>query len=139
MNYISYLKTAHTTVFEEISIASIHAFFSENYVAHTGEKVYKGHKFILQYAKQLRTAIPDIRLLKINILSQTETTVCYQRKFTGTHKKQLKGIPASGKKVTWYEMVVSRFENDKIAEEWVMSDLALQMMVKLQQNRKSCG
>jgi predicted ester cyclase len=43
----------------------------------------------------------------------------------------MKGIPASLKKITWYEVVVSRFEKDKIAEEWIASDLAFQMMVKL--------
>lgn len=131
MNYLSLLKSAHKAVFQEISIESIAAFFSENYVAHTGDKTMKGHKFILQYAKLLHAAIPDLRLQKIEILTQTETTVCYQRKFSGTHKKQLKGISASAEKVTWHEMVVSRFENDKIAEEWVMSDLAFQLMLKL--------
>jgi hypothetical protein len=35
--------------------------------------------------------------------------------------------------VKWYEIVVSRFDKDKIIEEWVVSDLAFQLMLK--QNR----
>jgi hypothetical protein len=35
--------------------------FSPDYVAHAGEKRYKGHKFLKQFTKQLRTAIPDIQ------------------------------------------------------------------------------
>ena len=42
----------------------------------------------------------------------------------------MKGIPASNKKVRWYEIVVSRFDNDKIIEEWVVSDLGFQLMLK---------
>jgi len=40
------------------------------------------------------------------------------------------GIPASEKKIKWKEMVVSRFEGDKIAEEWVVSELAGQLLLK---------
>ncbi len=35
------------------------------------------------------------------------------------------------KKLKWNEMVVSRFEGDKIAEEWVVSELAGQLLLKL--------
>lgn len=133
MNNLQLLKAAHAAVFEKTGIettASIASFFSENYVAHAGDKTYKGIDFIVQYAGQLHTAIPDIRLMIIEPLAQTETMVTYQRKFSGTHKKKLKGITASGKKITWHEMVVTRFENNKIIEEWVLSDLAMQLMVK---------
>lgn len=105
--------------------------FSTDYLAHSGEKTYNGHKFIKQFAKQLRTAIPDIKILKIEVLSQTDNLLTWQRTYSGTHKSNLKGIPASNKKVKWYEIVVSRFENDKIIEEWVASDLAFQLMLKL--------
>lgn len=44
--------------------------FSADYIAHSGEKTHNGHKFIKQFAKQLRTAIPDIKIVKIEVLSQ---------------------------------------------------------------------
>jgi len=104
--------------------------FSEQYIAHAGEKSYKGQKFIKQYTKQLKTAIPDLKLVKIEILSQNGQSITWQRTLSGTHKAGLRGIPASNKKVKWYEMLVSRFEQGKIIEEWIASDLAFQLMLK---------
>lgn len=104
--------------------------FSEDFVAHAGEKTHNGHKFIKQFTKLVRTAIPDIKIVKIEILTQTDNVITWQRILSGTHKADLKGIRASNKKVKWYEIVVSRFENDKIVEEWVASDLAFQLMLK---------
>lgn len=109
--------------------------FSTDYKAHSGGKIHSGHKFIKQFTKQIRKAIPDNKILKIDFLSETEDIITWQRTFTGTHIKDLKGIPASNKKVKWYEIVVSRFQNDKIIEEWVSSDLAFQLMVKLATHR----
>jgi predicted ester cyclase len=41
------------------------------------------------------------------------------------------GIPPSGKKVKWIEMVVTRFKDKKIAEKWVVSELAGELALKL--------
>lgn len=105
--------------------------FSTDYLAHAGEKTHNGQKFIKQFTKQVRTAIPDIKIVKIEILSHADNVLTLQRTLSGTHKADLKRIPASNKKVKWYEIVVSRFEDDKIIEEWVASDLAFQLMLKL--------
>ena len=105
--------------------------FSTDYLAHAGEKTHNGQKFIKQFTIQVRTAIPDIKIVKIEILSHSDNVLTWQRTLSGTHKADLKGISASNKKVKWYEIVVSRFDKDKIIEEWVASDLAFQLMLKL--------
>ena len=104
--------------------------FSDDYIAHSGDKNHKGKQFIKQFTKQIRTAIPDIKLIRIDILSQNENIISWQRSFRGTHKANLRGIAASKKKVKWYEIVVTRFEENKIIEEWLVSDLAFQLMLK---------
>lgn len=104
--------------------------FSANYEAHAGDKTYKGHQFIKRYTKQVRKAIPDIKVSSVEFLSLTDNIVTWKRTFTGTHKADMRGIPASNKKIKWYEIVVTRFDKEKIAEEWVASDLALQLMLK---------
>jgi predicted ester cyclase len=104
--------------------------FSGDYVAHAGDKKYKGHKFIIRYARQLRAAIPDIRIVKIEFLAQAGGTVVWQRTLSGTHKANMMGIPPSGKKVKWSEMVVTRFKDNKISEEWVVSELAGELVLK---------
>jgi predicted ester cyclase len=42
----------------------------------------------------------------------------------------MQGIPASNRKVKWTEIVVTRFNGERIAEEWLVSNLAFQLMLK---------
>jgi predicted ester cyclase len=104
--------------------------FSKDYLAHAGDKEYKGHEFIKRYSNQLRSAIPDIKILKIEFLIQAGDMIVWQRSFSGTHKANMMGIPPSGKKVKWIEMVVTRFKDEKIGEEWVVSELAGELVLK---------
>ena len=130
MDKIDKIKYIADQLIYHSNLDIIDSAFSAVYIAHAGEKTYSGHKFIFQFAKQLKTAIPDIKIVKIEILSQADNILTWQRTLSGTHKSKLKGIPASDKKVKWYEIVVSRFEENKIVEEWISSDLALQLMLK---------
>lgn len=117
-------------LFEHGNIGIIESAFNETYVAHDGDKKHCGHKFVSQFIGKLRAEIPDIKISRIEILSQAQNTVTWQRTFRGTHKQKMRGIPASMRKVTWTEIVVSRFEGEKIAEEWLVSNLAFQLMIK---------
>lgn len=105
--------------------------FTTDYVVHAGGKDHTGHAFVRRFVKGLRAAIPDLRVVDVTILGNSKDTVTWQRTCRGTHQHKLKGIPASNKKVEWREMLVSRFEDGKIAEEWQVSDLAGQLMIKL--------
>ncbi len=114
----------------EGNLSIIDSAFSADYTAHSGDRTHRGQKFIRQFTKQLRTTIPDVKIVKTEILMQSENILTWQRTLKGTHKAGLMGIPASDEKVKWYEIVVSRFDHDKITEEWVASDLAFQLMLK---------
>ncbi len=131
MDRLEQIKNIADQLIGQGNLNIVDSAFSAEYVAHAGEKTHNGHKFIKQFTKQLRTAIPDIKIEKIVILSHSDNVLTWQRTLSGTHKADLKGIPASNKKVKWYEIVVSRFDKDKIIEEWVSSDLAFQLMLKL--------
>lgn len=108
--------------------------FSINYIAHAGDKDYKGHGFIKRFTKQFRSAIQDVKILKVEFLNQSGNIITWQRSLMGIHKEKMRGIPPSGKKIKWTEMGVSRFENGKIAEEWVVSELAGQLALKTPKN-----
>ena len=105
--------------------------FATDYVAHAGEKEYSGHSFIKRFAKELRTAIPDMRVVEVKFLAQDVNTIVWQRTLRGTHEVEMRGIPPSGKKVKWVDMVVTRFHNEKIAEEWVVSELMGELLLKV--------
>lgn len=109
----------------------IEATFATDYVAHTGEKEHSGHSFIKRFSDQLRTAIPNIRVVDVKFLAQDVYTIVWQRTLRGTHQVEMQGIPPSGKKVKWVDMVVTRFKNEKIAEEWIVSELMGELLLKV--------
>lgn len=124
------LKIIAKELIEQANLDIIESEFSTDYIAHSGKKDYKGHNFLKLWTKQIHSAIQNIRLVDILILAQDEQTITWQRILTGKHISDLKGIPASNKKVTWTEMIVSRFNKNKIIEEWVVSELAGELMIK---------
>ena len=104
--------------------------FAQDYKAHAEGKLFTGHEFIIKFTKQLRTAITNIKVTDIQVFATTENTITHQRKLEGIHTGNMMGIPASGNKVVWYEMLVTRFEGERIAEDWLLSTLAGELLLK---------
>lgn len=129
MNKMDLIRKMVKQLFEQGDVEIVDSSFAESYVAHDGDKKHSGQKFVKQFIGKLRLAIPDLKIEKIEFLSQTEETLTWQRSFSGTHKVELQGIPASMKKVKWNEIVVTRFEGEKIAEDCLVSNLAFQLII----------
>ena len=104
--------------------------FSVNYLAHADNKEFRGHDFIKKFSKQLRSAIPDISVVSVEVFIENDKVISWQRTLQGTHNANMMGIPPSGKKIKWNEMVISRFEENKITEEWIVSELVGQLLLK---------
>lgn len=43
--------------------------FSTDYIAHAGEKEFKGHAFIKRFITQLYTSLPDLQVLKVEFFT----------------------------------------------------------------------
>jgi predicted ester cyclase len=130
MDYSEYLKEITIQLFVKGNLKIVEDYFSEQYVAHSQGKDFNGLDFVKKYTKSLRKSITELKLSAIEIITESEGYVSWQRTFSGIHQAAIKGIPPSFKKVKWTEMVVSRIENGKITEEWVLSDLPFQLMIK---------
>ncbi len=104
--------------------------FATDYVLHAGGKDHKGLEFVRRFAKLLRSAIPDLRVVEVALLIQAGNTIAWQRTLSGTHESEMMGIPPTGQKVEWRDMVVTRFDGEKIAEDWGVSELAGQLFSK---------
>ena len=124
------IKFANDEVIGKGNLRIVNEIFAANYVAHAGGKNYRGHQFVRRFIGELRSAIPDIRVMKVEILTHSGDTIVWQRTLRGTHKANMTGIPPSGQKIEWIEMVVTRFDSEKIAEEWVVSELAGRLLSK---------
>lgn len=76
-----------------------------------------------------RGAFPDLRLHVEHIISEGDT-VMVRWYCSATHKGELNGIAATGKRIDITGISVARLSNGKIAEGWVQWD-ALGMMQQL--------
>ena len=105
--------------------------FAADYVAHGGGRDHKGRGFARRFVTRLRTAIPDLRVVDVTVLSRAGDVITWQRTLSGTHTVEMKGVPPSGKRVKWREMFVTRFEGEEIAEDWMVSELAGELLSRL--------
>lgn len=130
MNIEEQINNSNYQLIDQGNMDAVEKFFSIDYVAHAEDKDYKGHDFVKRFTKKIRAALPDISLMKVEILVSAGNTIAWKRTLQGTHKSDMMGIPPSAKKIIWNDMVVSRFDGGKIAEEWVVSELAGQLLLK---------
>ncbi len=105
--------------------------FAADYVVHAGGKDAKGTEFVRRFIGQLRSAVPDLRVVEVEFLIQAGDTIGWQRTLSGTHKADMMGIPPSGRKVEWRDIMVTRFDGEKIAEEWAVSELAGHLLLAI--------
>lgn len=120
---------ANTTLIANGDLDEVCDFFTPDYTVHlTDSSINGGHKTIQNILSSLRKSFPDIQV-DVEILLEGETRVAWQRTLRGTHKEKFKNIPASGLPIVWRDMVTSQFQNGLIAEEWVITDLAEQLLL----------
>ena len=125
------IRFANEELFGKGNLDVVDQIFAPDYVVHAGGKDFKGPGFVRRFIRQLRSAIPDLRVVEVEFLIQAGDTIAWQRTLSGTHKANMMGIPPTEQKVEWRDMVVTRFDGEKIAEEWTISELAGQLLLKL--------
>ena len=64
------LYRGNDELFVKGNIDFINEFFSTEYIVHAGGTDHKGHDFISKFIGQLRSAIPDIEVVKIGNLGR---------------------------------------------------------------------
>ena len=124
------VRFANDEILGKGNLDVVHEIFATDYVVHAGGKDHRGLAFVRKFAQLLRSAIPDLRVVEVALLTQTGDTIAWQRTLSGTHEADMLGIPPTGRKVQWREMFVTRFDGEKIAEEWMVSELAGELCLK---------
>lgn len=77
--------------------------------------------------RELRQGFPDLAI-EVEILLKAKDRVAWQRRLQGTQRGSFRGFPATGRRVSWRDMVVSRFEGGRIAEDWVSTDVVERLL-----------
>jgi len=124
----SRIREANASILVNGEFGAIPEFFSRDYLAHvTGSDLTGGHDAIRRTVDRWRRAFPDMAA-EVEILVESPDRVAWQRTLSATHEGAYQGFPATGRKLVWRDMVTSRFEGGLIAEEWIVTDLAEQLL-----------
>ena len=119
---------ANATILVDGNLDAIPEFFAPDYVAHVTENdMTGGHDAIHNMVQRWRRAFPDVST-EVEVLVEGSDRIAWQRTVRATHKGDYMGFPATGLKLVWRDMVASRFQDGLIAEDWVITDLAEQLL-----------
>lgn len=112
------------------NVAAAREIFAPAYVAHltTGD-LCGGHEVIEGFVTGLRSAFPDLKV-KVQVLATQGDRAAWVRVHRGTHGGDFMGLPATGRPIVWQDLVVTRYEAGKIAEEWAVPDLGDRLRVQ---------
>jgi len=133
----SKIKAANLTLIEKGEHDAIREFFSPDYVAHlTGKDAAGGHKLVRAMLELYQSAFPHLKL-HVEVLLEGSDRIAWQRTVRAKHEGAFKGFPASGREIVWRDAVTSRFQDGLITEEWVISDLAEQLLLSRKKPNKA--
>jgi steroid delta-isomerase-like uncharacterized protein len=109
--------------FEQASrgnFAALDAILTPDFVLHSPGEVH-GADGLSTMVESYRNALPD---LELTIDHQFAAGDYVASRFTirGTHDGDLMGVPASGRRVEFTGITISRCRDGRIAEEWELTD-----------------
>jgi predicted ester cyclase len=125
----SKIHAANTTLLVEGQVDRIPDFFTPGYVVHlTDQVLVGGHALAQRFLGMLRRAFPTIDV-EVEILVEGADRIAWQRTLRATNEGSFAGFPATHRRLVWRDMLTSRFEDGRIAEEWVITDLAERLLL----------
>lgn len=125
----SIIHQANHALIEEGNVDAIPDYFAADYVAHlTDQDLAGGHRLIRGMLDLYQRAFPNPKV-EVEILLEGTDRVSWQRTIRAKQEGAFKGFPASGRDIVWRDVVTSHFRDGLITEEWVISDLAEQLLL----------
>jgi len=82
-----------------------------------------GHNAFKEYVRLVRDSLSDYQCEILACVAEGERAFAKMR-FSGRHTASFRGYEPTGKTVHWLGAAFFRFEGDRIAEVWVLGDLA---------------
>lgn len=115
-------KSIARRTFEEIwnkgNLNAVDSLYTANQLSYgLGMEVPAGAEGIRQFVSIYRKAYPDTHFTVEDQIAEGNM-VATRWTAIGTHRGELMGIPATGKRVTVTGMTINRIENGKIVETW---------------------
>jgi len=125
----SRIRAANAALLAKGNLDAVGEYFTKTYVVHlTDHDLGGGHAGVRRFLTTIRGAFSDLHV-KVDVFVEDENRVAWQRTVRATHRGDFMSFPASGRRITWRDMFVSRFRGELIAEEWAVSDLAERLLL----------
>ena len=120
-------KALANRVWEEVwhlgNLNLIDEWFTQDFVRHDpGGRVLRGTDQNRQFIGSLRLSFPDVRYTVDDQIAEGDKVVVRYH-FQGTNLGTFQGIPPTGKQITYTGILIYRFADGKIAEQWTEFDL----------------
>jgi predicted ester cyclase len=82
----------------------------------------QGRKHNEEFIRRMRSTFPDLHFSIDDVIAKGDKVVTRYH-FDGTHLGDALGFKATGKKVAYTGILIQRFENGKIVEQWTEANL----------------
>lgn len=102
-------------------------FIAESYVMHTPNGPQTGRHLVRGFISDLLVAFPDLEV-ETEVMAVDGDRVVWKRTHRGTHQGPFMGVEPSGRTVSWEAIVVSRYEDGMVMEEWGASTLGAALL-----------
>jgi steroid delta-isomerase-like uncharacterized protein len=97
---------------------------TESFVEHeTMPGAPEGRAAVSWFVTSFRDAVPDLRAEIEDLIAEGDK-LAVRSTWSGTHEGELFGMPATGKRFTMNVIDIVRFDGEKAAEHWGVSDVA---------------
>jgi steroid delta-isomerase-like uncharacterized protein len=74
------------------------------------------------FFRALRAAFPDLHVRIEDMLADRDMVVTRQT-FSGTHRAEWSGVPATGRTVSWAVIDIVRVEDGVLVDHWAVTDM----------------
>jgi predicted ester cyclase len=128
-SHASKIKAATAAIVAGRQLDAVDEFFAPEYVVHgTDRDLAGGAAWVRRFVGMLHEAFSDLEA-EVEILVESGDRVAWQRTLSGTQNGPFMGFPPSNRRVVWRDMATSRFQDGRIAEDWVITDLAERLLL----------
>ena len=117
-------EALHRRFFEGYSgqrLEAVEELLADDFVAHFGGQPLDRAAYF-GFVRAFYAAFPDLRNTVEEQLAQGDLAAS-RTVWTGTHRGEFLGVPATGKQVSFEALSLSRVAGGKIAEHWFIGDL----------------
>ncbi len=109
-------------IFHSSNLGALDQLFTPDALIHDPGVEIRGPLALRRAVRGLLAAFPDLRItVEDQIAEGDRLAVRYRGE--GTHRAEWRGIPASGKRISYTGMLIVCFESGQIAEYWAQPDL----------------